>query len=128
MSENKRLKRSENISDFLNFIRQAKQEYDFAMLEMNKTDKLTQDLLHKLELGCNKASERNKVAKQLQICRKDRRYYKDIIEETEPIIGFLNDSFQKKSTDMLAQVLGKVRKAEGYHKNRTYKPKCDEIK
>lgn len=118
-------KRSEHISDFLNYVKQVKQEYDFAIHEMENTDKLTQDLLHKLELECTSAAERNQIAKQLQVCRKDRRYYKDIVEETTPIIEFSNDAFHKRTFDILVRILGKTRKAEDYHKNRTYKPKYD---
>ena len=121
-------KRSEQLSEFLNFIRQSKQEYTFAKTEMEKADKLTQDLLHKLELGCTTAAERSKVAKELQTCRKDRRYYKDIIEELGPIIEFIEEGGHKKTLDMLPQVLGKVRKVEEYHENRTYKPKCSDAK
>ena len=111
------------ISNFLNLIADAQSHYDFCMEELIKQDKLTQDYLHKLELDNLKCNERSKIATQLVINRKDRRYYKDRIEELEPLIVFFNEPANRKILNNLKPVLGAIRKAENYHKNRTYVPK-----
>ena len=84
---------------------------------------MTQDYLHSLELDDLKCDERSKIATKLMINRKDRRYYKDRVEEFEPIVQFFDDPQNKKVLDKLKQVLGQVRKAENYHKDRIYIPR-----
>lgn len=114
---------SNYLSEFLNFITEAQSHYRFCVDEMETQDKLTQDFLHSLELDELKCKERSKLATQLAIIRKDRRYFKDRIEELEPIIEFFDEPQNKKVLDKLTNVLGDIRKAERYHKNRTYIPK-----
>jgi hypothetical protein len=111
------------LSDFLNFLSEAQSHYKFCRDEMETQDKLTQDFLHSLELDELKCKERSKLATQLSINRKERRYYKDRIEELEPIIEFFNEPQNKKVLDKLTNILGDIRKAERYHKNRSYIPK-----
>lgn len=119
----KEKKSSEYIEEFLNFLSDVKSKYNFAFDEVNQQDKLTQDYLHSIELDNLKYEERNKIATKLVINRKDRRYYKDIVEEYEPIVEFLDDPNNKKIVNQLTQVLGKVRKQEDYHEKRTYIPR-----
>lgn len=116
-------KPSEQITNFLNFITAAQSHYKFCDDEMHKQEQLTQDYLHSLELDDLKCSERSKIATKLATNRKDRRYYKDRVEELEPIVTFFADQQNKKMLDRLQQVLGQVRKQENYHKDRTYTPK-----
>ena len=116
-------KPSEYISEFLNFVTNAQSQYRFCSEEVLNQDKLTQDYLHSLELDNLKCDERSKLATKLAINRKDRRYYKDRVEELEPIVEFFNDPQNKKMLDKLKQVIGVTRKAESYHKQRTYIPK-----
>lgn len=52
-----------------------------------------------------------------------RRYFKDRIEEYQPLIDFASDPQNKKIIDKLTQVLGEMRKQERYHNNRTYYPR-----
>jgi len=116
-------KPSEYISEFLNFISEAQSHYKFCYEEMETQDKLTQDYLHMLELDDLKCGERSKLATKLAINRKDRRYYRDRVEELEPIVRFFEDPQNKKVFDKLKEVLGQTRKAENYHKNRIYIPR-----
>lgn len=116
-------KPSEYISEFLNFITEAQSHYRFCSDEVNNQDKLTQDYLHSLELDGLKRDERSKVATKLAVNRKDRRYYKDRVEELEPIVEFFEDPQNKKVLDKMKQVLGVVRKSEVYHKDRKYIPR-----
>ena len=114
---------SEYLTEFLNFISESQTHYNFYLEEMETQDKLTQDFLHSLELDDLKCKERSKLATQLSINRKDRRYFKDRIEEFEPIVKFFEENQNKRILDKLKQVLGECRKAERYHKHRTYIPK-----
>ena len=116
-------KPSESISEFLNFVADAQNTWDLYYDEINKQDKLTQDYLHSLELDNLKRDERSKVATKLAINRKDRRYYKDRLEEVEPIAKFFDDPTNRKVLEKLKQVLGETRKQESYHKDRKYIPR-----
>ena len=126
------MKASKNIENFLNFYDVAQQEHKIAFEMVNKCDQLTQDLLHKLELDKLSNSEKNKIATQLKYCRKDRRYWKDIVEELEPFVDlFVAMGDNKKVAEssktfinmLRSNVLGKTRKQEAYHANRSYKPR-----
>lgn len=116
-------KTSEYISEFLNFVSAAQKSYALCVEEQERQEKLTQDYLHSLELDGLKCDERSKIATKLAINRKDRRYYKDRVEELEPIVSFFADPQHKKVLDKLTQVLGLCRKQESYHKDRVYVPK-----
>lgn len=116
-------KPSEYITEFLNFVAEAQVQHRIYGEEVNNQDKLTQDFLHKLELGELRRDERSKVATKLAINRQDRRYYKDRVEEFEPIVQFFNDPVNKKVIEKLKQVLGETRRWESYHKDRKYKPR-----
>lgn len=116
-------KPSEYITEFLNFVAEAQVQYRICEEEVNNQDKLTQDYLHKLELGELKCDERSKVATKLAINRQDRRYYKDRVEEFKTIVDFFNDPANKKVLEKLKCVLGETRRWESYHKDRKYKPR-----
>lgn len=116
-------KPSEQITNFLNFITAAQSHYKFCEDEMHKQEQLTQDYLHSLELDDLKCSERSKIATKLAANRKDRRYYKDRVEELEPIVQWVSDPVNAKAINQLKQALGACRKQENYHKDRTYIPK-----
>lgn len=131
------MKVSKNIENFLNFYDAVKRDYDTAFEMVNQCDKLTQDLLHRLELESLSTGEKNKIATQLKYCRKDRRYWKDIVEETESFINMFNQTeaslsdgkkkaeveANRRFINMLRETLGKTRRQEGYHVNRSYKPR-----
>ena len=116
-------KPSEQITNFLNFITAAQSHYKFCEDEQQKQEALTQDYLHSLELDGLNCSERSKLATKLAINRKDRRYYKDRVEELEPIVQWASDPTNAKMLNQLKQVLGACRKQENYHKDRIYIPK-----
>lgn len=116
-------KPSEYISEFLNFVVEAQAQYKIYFDEVGRQDKLTQDYLHSLELDNLKYDERSKVATRLMMNRKDRRYYKNRVEELESIVQFMEDVQNKKAIDKLTQVLGQTRKIEERQKDRKYKPR-----
>ena len=131
------MKTSKNIENFLNFYDAVKREYDIAFEMVSQCDKLTQDLLHRLELESLSTNEKNKIATQLKYCRKDRRYWKDIVEEVESFVTMFNQTeasqadnkkkaeveANRRFINMLRETLGKTRKQESYHANRSYKPR-----
>ena len=114
---------SEYLTEFINFIDDARSHYKFCEEEMHNQEALTQDYLHKLEIDCLNCAERSKVATKLSVNRKERRYYKDRVGELGPIVEFFNDAQHKKTLDCLKQVLGVVRKEEKWRKYRNYIPK-----
>ena len=120
---------SKQIEQFLNFYNDAKFNYQVACEKVDECNKLTQDLLHMLELGSLTTSEKNKIATQLKYCRKDRRYWKDIVEELEPFIDIFTEGknntavAQRKTINLLSEALGKTRRQEAYHADRKYKPR-----
>ena len=116
----KNRKKSEIISDFLLLIDEARTEYNIAYEKVGLADKARTDLLHEIEL-CEKYDERNKAATKLRYILKDRRYYKDILEESVLLVDYYDE--YKKAINMLKEVLGKMRKVEAYHSDRTYKPR-----
>ncbi len=127
------LKVSKRIEDFNNFFDEAVNTYNYAYDMVNQCDKLKCDLLHKIELGLvEDKNEEKRIQTQLKYCLKDRRYYKDRVEELEPFVMLFLDKSKDKElvtrnnsncVNQIKNILGSVRKAEEYHKTRTYKPR-----
>lgn len=116
-------KPSEYISEFLNFVAEARTQYKLYTEEVAKQDKLTQDYLHSLELDDLKCSERSKIATKLATNRKDRRYYKNRVEEFKPIVELFDKPQAKELLNLMTKVLGDTRKSENYHKHGKYVPR-----
>ena len=127
------LKVSKRLEDFIEFYDEAINTYKYAYDMVNQCDKLKCDLLHKIELGLfEDSNEEKRIQTQLKYCLKDRRYYKDRVEELEPfVILFLSKDKEKEintrnfvnCVNQIKNTLGGVRKAEEYHRERTYKPR-----
>lgn len=107
---------SGEIERFIKAIKQCQLDYNYHFQNVNTKDKETQDLLHELELCEYK--NKGKAATKLSKVRKERRVSKDIVENTEPIVKYIND--HKKLINELSQLLGQVRKAEKSHYGRVY--------
>lgn len=112
------------IQEFTRFVTDAIDKMEFLKEELAKQERVTQDYLHKLELEKLPYNEKAKIATRLAEARRDRRYYKDKIEELTPIVDFFEDSNNKTFLNKLKIVLGDCRKAERYHEHRTYTPKA----
>ena len=70
-------------------------------------------------------NEKAKLMTELQKNRRDRRYWKNRVDEYQPFYTFQTESKEFKALlEQLKQILGKVRKAENYLENRAYKPKA----
>lgn len=83
-------KPSEIITNFLNFLESAKNEYELAYAEVGAEDRKEQTFLHDLEFAPNK-NERNKVATRFQQSRRARRKAKDRAQLYEYISNFYTD-------------------------------------
>lgn len=115
------MKKSEIVKAFLDLIEESKKDASWARDKRVEQDQITQDLLHKLELGGYK--DRGKVATRLVKCRRERRKYKDIEEECGAIIAWTSSREGEKVLHDLKTMLGKLRQVEKYHENRMYKPR-----
>ena len=127
------LKVSKRLEDFIEFYDEAINTYTYAYDMVNQCDKLKCDLLHKIELGLYEdINEEKRIQTKLKYCLKDRRYYKDRVEELEPFANlFLSKEKERENItrtcsqaiNHIKNTLGSVRRAEEYHKERTYKPR-----
>lgn len=122
-----RKKQSEIISEFIKLTGKTIDIYNAAYEAVNTEDKLTSDLLHEMELEGRTSKIRSKIATKLRESRLDRRYYKDIVEELDPLFLFLDDPENRRAIKRLEQVLGKMRKAEAYHADRIYHPRVNRL-
>lgn len=116
---------SDEIKQFLDFIRDAEARYVMSQEVVKTEESRTQDLLHAIEFE-SECSNLDGLTERLRKCRIERRENKDIVEELEPIIDFLGVQSNKKTMDQLTQLLGKIRKVEKYHENRSYHPRVEE--
>lgn len=111
------------IKDFVQMLEDASKDYTWNFDEVNRMDRLTQDYLHKLELGNLDYKERAKVATQLAQCRKTRRDCKDTVEVLKPLVEFLDSEKGKNLYNLVREALGKTRKVEERMENRVYVPR-----
>lgn len=121
--EEKNTALSEEISGFLRLMEDCQKDYEWAMEEETRLEKLTQDYLHLIELSDLSYHDRARLASKLKECRRERRNAKDMVTILEPVTEFLSTERGKLLTGQLQQVLGKVRKAEKHLEQRTYTPK-----
>lgn len=111
------------VESFCRMIDTAQKDYANSASEMEKLDKLTQDYLHKLELGDLDYKERAKLATKLRDCRQARRGYKDTIEVLEPLVQFVESERGHNMMNLMHEVLGKTRKVEERMATRIYWPR-----
>ncbi len=116
---------SDEIADFLNFIRDVLQDYSTAKIKEEESNNKTQDLLHRLELYNDNYQNITEISIKLQKIRQERREAKDIRIKTEPIVNWISDN--DKILKNLERLLGDVRKIEKAIENRYYAPKTDII-
>lgn len=119
------MRNSEKIKTFLDFVDECRSLNEIARNGISEEEKLQQDLLHAIEFESN-GKKRSVIDTKLHKCRLSRRKYKDIFEETDDIVQSFKDPSHKKTLEQLRQLLGKVRKMERYHENRTYIPRAKE--
>lgn len=91
--------------------------------EVQRTDNITQDLLHELEIANLNGVEMSKVAKQLKEVRKERRKYKDELAKVNTLKGFTDKYNNKLITGDIVQTLKNLKTLENNKQTRKYKAK-----
>lgn len=117
---------SKSLENFLNFLDQCVKEYQYAYDNVSREDKRLQDLLHEMEFATDRA-ERNRIATRLQNSRRERRKNKDIVKLYERMVKFQEDQNNRRTLNLLSQLLGQQRKEEEYLRSkRVYKKRVEE--
>lgn len=109
------------LENFLDMIQDAEKEYDSAHSEVNQKESETQDYMHALELQNLSYKQCCKVATKLKKCRQERRKSKDIVEQLNPLISYIDKN--KNTINGLKGLLGELRKQDKYLNSRQYFPR-----
>jgi hypothetical protein len=117
---------AKELRDVLMSFEQAEKDYLWSCDQVDLYDKETQDILHSLELDPLAKNERNRLATRLQRIRRQRREHKNIFEVNEPLVELLQSEKGRYMCNLLKDALGKMRKVEQYHQNRTYVKRISE--
>lgn len=118
-------KPSEIITEFLNFLERAKNEYESAYADVGVEDRKEQTFLHDLEFAPNK-NERNKVATRFQQSRRARRKEKDRAQLYEYISNFYTDKQNQNLIKALRRLQNEQITREKYlFGNREFKNRVD---
>lgn len=114
---------SEMIGTLLDALVDAQKVYTTSSERVLHMDRLTQDLLHALELQDHSYHERARIAMALQQCRRQRRPDKDNIYLTEPIAGYLRSEKGKKFLKQLEHLYNLAQSIERTAPGRKYNPR-----
>ena len=117
---------SENVSDFLDFLRESEQLARISKENEQEANDSTQDILHKLEIQPVSYHEAAGLARKLAEVRQSRRMAKDIYNTVSLIVQWAEEN--KNVVKSLERLLGDVRKSEKFMQNRTYTPKTGVLK
>lgn len=92
---------------------------------VEKSDKATQDILHKMELDNLSHSDKLKFATKLAHIRRDRRYFKDKVEALNDLMTKF-DAFGQSfigCVNKMGAIAGNSRKGYQNRANRKYTPR-----
>lgn len=117
------MKTSEQVKTIIDFLEETLKAYAWHYEQVGKMDKATQDILHSFELDKMTSNGRSKLTTALIKTRRERRKHKDVAETLEPLTVFIEANIDTKLLHQFKEALGKVRKVEQYHQNRTYRKK-----
>lgn len=78
---------SKGLESFLAFLRETTERHRMAEADRAEAEAATQDLLHALELGDDKAPGRARLGLKIREVRRQRRTAKDIAEQTRPVVS-----------------------------------------
>lgn len=113
------------IAEFLNFLEEAKKEYESAYAAVGLEDRKEQTFLHDLEFAPNK-NERNKVATRFQQSRRARRKAKDRAQLYEYINNFYADKQNQNLIKALRRLQNEQTAREKYlFGNREFKNRVE---
>lgn len=117
------MKDSEQIKAFLDYLREASQQYRQAQRDHQLADDETQDILHRLELYEDDYRETVRLGKLLRQVRRERRKAKETCERLKPIADWDRDNQHVEKG--LERLLGAVRKTEEVQEHRMWMPKTE---
>lgn len=123
MENSKKQTLSEEIQHFLDLLTQIRSDTTFWQEELSRTEQLTMDYLHQLELEETGYHDRAKIASSLVNVRQERRQAKNQLEISASLLAFADSEQGKQLNNQLRQVLGATRKAEKLAANRSYMPR-----
>lgn len=123
MAKQKEIAFSNQLAEICALMDQTRKDYTWNLQEISDCEKLTQDLLHRLELEDLTYNERAKLATELRDCRRRRRNLKNQVEIMEPLAQFLSTDLGHSGLKQLKEALGKTRKAEDRQSLRCYQPR-----
>ena len=83
---------SKGLESFLAFLRETTERHRMAEADRAEAEAATQDLLHALELGNDKAPGRARLGLKLREVRRQRRTAKDIAEQTRPVVDWVEQN------------------------------------
>ena len=112
---------SRAIEAFLNFLRETAERHSMAEADKTEAEAATQDLLHALELGEDKAPGRARLGLKLRQVRQKRGAAKDLEDQTRPVAEWAEQN--RAVVKSLERLLGDVRKAERRSVGRVYAPR-----
>lgn len=121
------MKTSEQISAFLDMLREARMDHNIAVQQESDADKETQDIMHWSEFEGGQASQDVKAAvlDAQSSVRQHRRQAKNTAEILKPVVSWVDSNEQIVKS--LERLLGEVRKAEKNTDSRSYMEKTDII-
>lgn len=99
---------SKGLESFLAFLRETTERHRMAEADRAEAEAATQDLLHALELGDDKAPGRARLGLKIREVRRQRRTAKDIAEQTRPVVDWVEQN--RTVIKGLERLLGDVRK------------------
>lgn len=112
---------SKGLESFLAFLRETTERHRMAEADRAEAEAATQDLLHALELGDDKAPGRARLGLKIREVRRQRRTAKDIAEQTRPVVDWVEQN--RTVIKGLERLLGDVRKQERRSEGRSYAPR-----
>lgn len=101
---------SKGLESFLAFLRETTERHRMAEADRAEAEAATQDLLHALELGDDKAPGRARLGLKIREVRRQRRTAKDIAEQTRPVVDWVEQNHTVIKG--LERLLGDVRKQQ----------------
>jgi hypothetical protein len=112
---------AKKIQQARDIIRELLEIYSENCLKLDENEKITQDILHQIELGSY--SEGRKFYGVLRKTRKDRRVNKDVIDILEKFVTLMDTDYAIKFMRQLDEALGDARNKEKKLTNRHYTAK-----
>lgn len=116
-------KGSEHIKAFMDWLTEAKRDYNIAVEDERDANAEQQDILHSIELEDHDQQETVRLTEVLKATRQRRREAKKQIERLRPVWEFVK--YKPDIIRAMQKFLGDVRYAERLVENRSYTYRTD---